>query len=266
MYEDIKIERYELLENINKEVNTKNTFDTVDNYKEGLKKYIFTGIKLTDNKESIEKAFQSRLCIFVSSFLLRSLMLKEGIVIALNNSNFPTYYATLKSFLEIPAALGYIAELIYKNEDYQEVIPCINKFIMGNRKAGSLYVGETESINVLTMFEKLDNIVKNIACEGKTQKECEEIKKRESVLTTMYADVCNFGHPNFFAHLPVGILSKNGIWLAKKNSEGYKRELWSYYMPQFISGIETIVMLCDLILRNNKVNSFNLLENKYYFE
>ena len=266
MYKDTKIERYELLENIGNKIDTKNVFDIIDNYKEELKKYIFTDIKLIDNKESIEKAFQSRLCIFVSAFLIRSLMLREGLVIALNNNNFPTYYATLKSFLEIPAALGYVTEFIYKNEDYQKIISCINTLIMGNREAGSLYVGKTKSINVLTMFKKLDSVVKDIACEGKTQKECEEIKKRESVLTTIYADVCNFGHPNFFAHLPIGILSKNGIWSAKKNSDGYKRKLWSFYMPGFITGIEIIVMLCGLISRNSKVNSFNLLTSKKYFE
>lgn len=265
MYKDIKIERYELLQNIGDKTDIKNDFDLIDNYKGALQKYILTDIELIDPKKSVEKAFQSRLCIFVSSFLLRSLMLKEGMVFALNNYNFPTYYTTLKSFLEIPAALGYVTELIYKNEDYQKIISCINTLIMGNRESGSLYVGKTESINVLTMFKKLDRVIKDIACEGKTQKECEEIKKRESVLTTIYSDVCNFGHPNFFAHLPIGILSKDGIWLAKKNSDGYKRELWSFYMPQFISGIEIMVMLCGLISRNNKVNNFNLITSKQYF-
>lgn len=266
MYKDIKIERYELLENISDKIDTKNDFDVIDNYKAELKKYIFTDIKLIDSKESIEKAFQSRLCIFVSEFLLRSLMLKEGMVVALNNNNFPSYYATLKSFLEISATLGYVAEMIYKNDEYEEIISRINTLIMGNRKSGSLYVGNAEAVNVLTMFEKLDKVFESIACEGKSQKECEEIEKREAILSTTYADVCNFAHPNFNAHLSIGILGKDNIWSAKKNSDGYKSECWAFYMPGFITGIEIIVMLCGFISRNSKVNSFNLLTSKQYFE
>lgn len=266
MYKDIKIERYGLLENISDKVDTKSDFDLIDNYKGALQEFIFTDIKLIDSKEPIEKAFQSRLCIFISEFLLRSLMLKEGMVFALNTNNFPSYYATLKSFLEISAALGYVAEIIYKNDKYEEIISRINTLIMGNRKSGSFYVGNTEAVNVLTMFKKLDKVIKSIACEGKSKKECEEIEKIGAILSTIYADVCNFAHPNFNAHLSIGILRKDNIWSAKKNADGYKRELWSFYMPGFITGIEIIVMLCGLISRNSKVNNFNLITSKQYFE
>lgn len=266
MYQDIKIDRYKLMDNVKNNFDSEVDFDAIDNYKNDIEKYIYTNIQMTDGSESIEKAFQSRLQILISSVLLRSLLLKSGIVTALNNNNFPTYYATSKSFLEIPALLGYIAYLIYNDNDYKTIIPKINTLYLGNKEAGSLFVGKTEAINILTMFDKLGKIIKGIASDGKTDEEKKEILEKEDVLTSTYKDVCNFAHINYNAHLSVGILEKSGLWKGKRDASGYKKELYAFYMPPFNIAIDTINMLCGFILRNQKVNNFNLLNSDHYFK
>lgn len=136
---------------------------------------------------------------------------------------------------------------------------------MGNKDSGSLTVGDTKAINVLTMFEKLARVVKDIACDGKTKEEIEKLMQGEDILTTVYADVCNFGHPNFNANLSIGLQDKNNVWRGKQDSDGYKKELVAFYLPGLVIGISTIVMLCGLITRNEKVNAYNLLQNELYF-
>lgn len=266
MYNDILVGRYKLHPNVAKDFSPTEDFDLIDGYKNNIKPHIFTGIKMTDYTEGIEKAFQSRLQIILSSTLLRSILLKNGVVLALNDSNFPVFYATLKSFIEIPALLGYIVHLIYNKSDYEkDILPVLVRIFMGTKPAGGLSIGSTEAINVMTMFEKLDRVIKDIGTDGKTKKEAEEILKGENVLTTFYSDVCNYGHPNWSAHLSIGILDREGIWNAKANSEGYKCELYGSYMIPLTVCIQTIEMLCSMILRNDKVRSFDLLSNKLMF-
>lgn len=265
MYKDKKIERYELIGSAKEVTIVENDFDIIDNYKNSISDYVYTDIKITDYTEPIEKAFQSRLQQVLSEVLLRSLMLKDGLVFALNDQNFPTYYATLKSFLEIPAVLGYVADKIYKSSDYKEIISLINTVHLGNRDAGSYPVGTVKAINILTMFKSLDKIVKEIGCAGKTDDEKIKIMQAEDVLTSVYSDVCNFGHANFNSNLSIGILGKDGVWKAKTDATGYKNELWAFYMTGFIIGIKTIQMLCHRITRNSKVNNFKLLSSQKYF-
>jgi hypothetical protein len=265
MYKNTKINRYELHENIKDKINPKDDFDCIDGFRDSIKDYIYTDIIMTDYSEPIEKAFHSRLQILQSETLLRSLMLKEGIVLALNSNNFPTYYATLKSFLEISAVLGYVIYLIYNNENYEEIISKINVLHLGNREAGSYPTGNVKAINIMTMFKKLDWVFRDVACYGKYKEEQEKIKNNENIFTSTYADVCNFGHTNFNANLSIGILHDN-IWKAKKNSTGYKKELWTFYMIGFLVNINIIQMLCGLISRNKKVKNFGLMKSSHYFE
>lgn len=220
---------------------------------------------MTDNTESIEKAFQSRLQILLSSTLLRSLLLKDGLVIALNNNNFPTYYATLKSFFEVPALLGYLVHLIYNNNDLKEIILRMKKLQLGTKEAGSFSIGKEEAINILTMLKKLDKVFKGIKADGKCEEERKKILEKEDILTSAYKDICNFSHINWNAHLSVGILNKN-IWKAKKDAVGYKEELYGFYMHNFIIGIVAIELCSSLLFRNKKVNNFNLLKNQLYFK
>jgi hypothetical protein len=265
MFNNTKINRYELHGGMKDKVDVLNDFNQIDNFKDSIKKYIYTDIILTNRSELIEKAFQSRLQILQSETLLRALMLKEGMVVALNNNNFPSYYAALKSFLEIPAVLGYVTDLIYNNKDYEKIILDINRLHMGNREAGSFPTGNVKAINILTLFEKLDRVFKDIGCSEKTKEECEKIKAGENILTSIYADICNFGHTNFNANMCIGILHSNSTWEAKKDLTGYKKELWSFYMVGFLIGMDIISMLCATISRNEKVDGFNLMNSPHYF-
>ncbi len=264
MYKDYKIQRFELRDNIKDTFNSKEDFDCIDSFKNEIARYIYTDIKMTDWKEPIEKAFQSRLQILVSSVLLRALLLKDGLVLSLNNNNFPTYYATLKSFLEVPALLGYVVNLIYSENDYKKIIPKINQLSLGNKEAGSFSVGTVEAINVLTLCEKMDKVFKNTATHGENEEEREKILNDENILTTVYKDVCNFGHINHNAHLSVGILDREWVWRGKRNVTGYKEELYGFYMHGFTIAIGMIQVCCSMIVRNPKVKSFNLLESRLY--
>ena len=265
MYKNIKIDRFELYEKVKKDIDSETEFKNIDDFKDSIKQYIFTDINLTDHTKPIEYAFQSRLQLLESETLLRGLMLKEGMVESLNNNNFPSYYAILKSFLEIPAVLGYITHLIYNKDKFEEIIPEINILHLGNREAGSFPTGSVKAKNVLTMFEKLDEVFKSLACADKTKEECMEIRKSENILTSTYADVCNYGHANFNANLSIGILTDDG-WKARNSSKGYKEELWAFYMPGFSVGMNTIKIMCSLIGRNEKVQNFNLMGSQPYFK
>ena len=102
MYKNVRIERYALRENVKDTFDAEQDFNFIDGMRDALVSYIYTDIVMTDWQEPIEKAFQSRLQILTSSVLLRALLLKDGMVIALNDNNFPSFYANLKSFLEAP--------------------------------------------------------------------------------------------------------------------------------------------------------------------
>ena len=38
------------------------------------------------------------------------------------------------------------------------------------------------------------------------------ISDPDKTLSNFYKDICNYGHPNFNAHLPIGFLENPGIW------------------------------------------------------
>lgn len=266
MYKNILIERYELYPTVAKDFDVNTDFDIIDKYKQDISPYVFNAVKMTDYTEGLEKAFQSRLQIVLSSVLLRSMLLKDASVRALNDNNIPGFYSLVKSFLEVPALLGYIVYLIYNSNDYEkEILPSLVKLSLGMKSAGSFSVGSTEAFNILTMFKKLDKVIKGIGADGKTTQEKKQIFDGENIMTSFYSDVCNYGHINWAAHLSVGILDKDGIWNAKSSLVGYKTELYGFYMPPFVVGIETIKMLCSMIMRNGKVNNFKLLENRLMF-
>lgn len=266
MYKDIKIDRFPLKDNVKDHFDTNFDFNIIDNYKKDIEKYIYTDIKMTDGSNGIEEAFQSRLQILLSSVLLRSLLLKEGLVIVLNNNNFPAYYSILKSFLEVPALLGYITDFIHNNDDYEKIISKMKELQLGNREAGVLSVGTLPAINVMTMFEKLDRVIEQIAIENsQDNKEKEKIIENENMLLTVYKDICNFGHINFNAHLPIGVIDQQGVWRGARDIILYKQEMYGFYMPAFTIAIGTIKMCCSLLVRDSKVDNFNLLSNKSYF-
>jgi len=260
MYKNVKIQRFTLHENARDDFDSEADFDLIDGFKDFVAPYIFTDILMTDWHDSIEKAFQSRLQILMSSVLLRALLLKNGLVISLNENNFPSFYADLKSFLEVPALLGYLTYEIYHDSDYNSLIPKINKISLGNRSAGNFEVGTVKQLSVLTMFEKFDRVIKDMAVSDH-----KITVQEEGILKTMYEDVCNFGHINYNAHLSIGRLGLDNIWRAKRDVDGYKEELYGFYMPGFIMAIEAIFLSTSLIMRNPKVKNFSLLTNQSYF-
>lgn len=261
-YQNKKIQRFELQPHVQDEVGLdelNTSFDLIDSYFDDIKKYIYTEVLMTDYKQSIEIAFRSRLQMLMSSVLNRSLLLKDGIVQSLNDANFPTFYATVKSFMEIAALLGYVVYVIHNEKDYMDILKIFERLYLGNREAGDFPVGDVKAINVLTMFEKADEVFMSSVAK-------EERVAGSKPLSESYANVCNYGHPNFNAHLSSGILNhKTARWSAKTDSSGYKTELYGFYMPWFTIPIGAIKIFCSMIVRNEKVNDFKGLDSKLLF-
>ena len=261
-FQDKEIQRFELQPHVLKEVggeNLKHDFDLIDSYFDDIKGYIYTGIHMSDFKKSIEIAFKSRLLILISSVLNRSLLLKDAVVQALNDSNFPAFYAIDKSFMEIAALLGYIVYVIENENDYQKIMKKLERLYLGNKEAGGFSVGQVEAINVMTMFEKADKVFM-------AGVPTDHPPGGDRPLSESYANVCNYGHPNYNAHLSSGIMDhKTARWNAKTDSDGYKTELYGFYMPWFAIPISAIKIFCSMIFRHPKVNNFEGLEKHRLF-
>ena len=234
-------------------------FDIIDSYQDSVKKYIYNNI---DVMQSIDEPtfFQSRIQLSLSSILLRSLYLKEGIVIALNENNLVSLYANLKSFLEIPAILVYILYAIGRNISNEEMREVFTDFTLGNKEAGALSLGSRKAVNVITMFEKLKLVLPQEESEIGGKKESTNVGQ---IAFDFYQDICNYGHPNYNAHFGiVGNFDKNGVW---RILEGKKEDFWNGYKPHLLTAIETIIFLCQKIVKHPKANNFTNLKNKLYF-
>ncbi len=254
MIKNTKIIRFNISEKIKSVDKVKENFDIIDNYKNNIKEYIYNNIRIT---QSIDEPafFQSRVQVSLSSILLRSLYLKEGIVIALNENNLASLYSNLKSFLEIPAILGYIFYTLGRNISKEEMLKVFTNLAMGNKEAGSLSVGSCQAINILTMFKKLKLVLPQT--KGKNS-----LMSVGQIMSDFYKSICNFGHPNYNAHLVVGGIDNKGVW---RVSEAKKEEFWGGYMPSFTSAIYVTIFLCKKIVKHPEVNNFINLKNKLYF-
>ena len=239
-------------------------FDLIDNYKKEILKYTFTQIRIGPESD-LDIFIQSRVQMFMSQTLLRSLFIKDEIVRSLNSNNFPAFYALVKSFLEIPAQLGYLTYILYENKSNEELKNALNKLVFSH-KGGLTEIKGKEPINIMTMFDKLDFVLRKMRLSETTDPE--EIKKFkvDKPMRTIYEDICNFGHPNFMAYLSVGKINKEGFWVAKdpKKLESYKFELYGgFYMHHFTSGIRTIYMMTSMINRHAKINSFKAISSPH---
>ena len=263
MFFDTKIERFEVDKSIDP-VMVQEDFDMIDNFKNNICKYLYTKIKI--GTETDRDTFtQSRVQMFLSQTLLRSLFIKDEIVRALNANNFPAFYALAKSFLEIPAQLGYLTFILYENKSDKELIEVLNKLVFGHKGGLTKKMG-VAPVNVMDMFDKLDIVLQKIALsEASGSKQIDKIKT-EQPMRTIYEDVCNFGHPNFAAHLSVGGINKEGYWTAKdpKKLESYKYELYGgFYMHHFTTAIGTVLITASMIVRHKKVDNFSKLKNPH---
>ncbi|HEY4513556.1 MAG TPA: hypothetical protein VJH06_03530 [Candidatus Paceibacterota bacterium] len=239
-------------------------FKLIDDYKQNILKYIYDNIKIGP-ETNFETFFQSRIQMFLSQTLLRSLFLKDQMVHALNTNNFPAFYALAKAFLEIPAQLGYITYILYEDKSEEELKDALRKMVFAHQGGLTTEI-ELKPINVLTMFDKLDLVLKKIdLSQTIDDEEIKKIKEGKLLMRTIYEDVCNFGHPNFMSHLSVGKINKDGYWEAKNPDklESYKYELYGgFYMHHFTTAIGTIYIMASMIVRHKKVDNFSKLNSK----
>jgi|GEM_PF-3046067 len=95
-------------------------FNRVDNYNALVNEYIYTDIDILSGKMFSQEFFQARTQISLSSILMRSIYLHEAAIIQLNANNLVGLFAILKSFLEVPASLGYVLHILNKNISNKE--------------------------------------------------------------------------------------------------------------------------------------------------
>jgi hypothetical protein len=206
--------------------------------------------------------------MFLSQTLLRALFLKEELVHSLNTNNFPAFYAVAKSFMEIPAQLGYATYILYESKSDDEIREALSKLIFAHR-GGLTEVPNAEPISVMKMFDKLDHVLQEIALTQATSEEEKARIRKDKAMRTMYEDVCNFGHPNYMAHLSVGGMNNSGYWKAKTPStlKNYKFELYAgFYMHHFTTSIGTIMITASMIARHPKVDHFKKLKSPLLFD
>ncbi len=254
-----KIERFNVDPRVKPET-VQEDFDLIDNFKDKVSKYIYTNIKIQEESDW-DIFFQSRVQLFLSQSVLRALYLKEEVAHSLNANNFPAFYSIVKSLMEIPAQLGYLTYMLYENKSGEDIWKELNKLIFGHR--GGLTKIERENINILTAFDKLDKVLQNIGMSEAISQEEKEKIKNEKAMRTFYEDICNFGHPNFMAHLPVGALNDE-MWKAKtpKTLNSYKYELYGgFYMHHFTVSLSMILLTTGMIVRHPKVDNFSKLNN-----
>lgn len=252
MFFETKINRFKVDRKI-EPTRVENDFDLIDNYKREILKNIFTKIEICPTNK-FDIFIQSRVQMFLSQTLLRSLFLKDEMVCCLNSNNFPAFYAIAKSFLEIPAQLGYLNWVICEDKTDEEIQKELNKLVFAH-KGGLTEIKGRDPINIMTMFDKLDIMFKRIDSSKQNFKK---------PLRTLYEDVCNFGHPNFMAHLPVGKISEDGYWIAKdpKKLESYKYELYDgFYMHYLTIAINVIHLMISMLNRHPKINNFNKINS-----
>lgn len=239
------------------------TFDLIEGYKDKINTYIFTDITLTYNTGD-ERFILARIQQILSSTLLRSLYIRNGIVDSINSRNIVSLFANLKSFMEVPALLMYLHSLLDQNLSAEELLEKFSHIVFGNKGDNQLRVGTKESVNILTMFEKIEKYMKTITSTAEGNKD----EQVHTAMTDFYALVCNASHPNYDAHDIIGVFDRDkGIWRGLGPKE-FKKEMVDgapRYKPPLYLTIIMIEYICKLMVVHKKVNSFKELTNPRFF-
>ena len=241
------------------------TFDDLDSYINLVDEFIFTDIKLLYD-EGDERINLSRVQQIVSSALLRSLYLRNGIVDSINSRNMVSIFTNLKSFIEVPAFLAFLYSKLESKISGKEFLNVLVKIAMGNRGNGELRVGNLDSPNILTMFEKLDKHIKTMK---KNTNNKNTITPFGSVMEDFYGVVCNVAHPNCDAHDVIGFFdTEKGLWQGLEPSVIKERMIteFNWYSPSLNMTITTIKYFSDFITSHHKINNFEKLNSPYYFD
>lgn len=239
---------------------------TVDKYFDEVKKYIYHNIEITDYTKGNRAALQSRVQMVVSQVLLRSLMLKNGAVENLNKNNFPAYHAILKSFMETFALMGYLAYTLKFGKNFDEKIETVIKLGFGNKGMQSEHE-KLDPVGVKEMFLKTDKFIKQTRMSNPklNKKGKKQIETSVNMLTQSYIYMNDFSHANYSAHWSVGLMDvKTGIWKLK-DGKSYKKSLWPIYLPDLVSGINLMPLLCESIEKNKDIQEYDSIENKRLF-
>ena len=260
-----KINRPRIAVNHKMKARLDNTFNSLDNYINLVNKFIFTDIILLYD-EGDERINLSRIQQIISSALLRSLYIRNGIVDSINSRNMVSIFTNLKSFIEIPAFLAFLYSKLESKISEKEFLDVLVKIAMGNRGNGKLRVGNIDSTNILTMFEKLDKYIKRMIENSNNENRVAPI---DSAMEDFYDSVCNVAHPNCDAHDVIGLFDyEKGLWQGLEPSTIKERMMteFNWYSPPLNTTIIMIEYFSNSITNHHKINNFEKLNSPYYFD
>jgi len=243
---------------------TSETFNLLENYRGIISPYIFTNIVIS-YKSDDERFILSRMQQILSGTLLRSLYVRNGIADAINSRNMVSLFSNLKSFIEVPALLFYFYSVLNENLPNDKLLDKLLNIVFGNKGDGQLRVGTRESVNILSMFEKMDKYIKKLSKKLGGDKKNKDLS---TVMTDFYGIVCNASHPNYDAHDIIGIFdSEEGLWRGLEPKEFKKSMITD--APRYTAPLHmTIVMTelaCQLISGHKKIDNFKKLKSLNYF-
>lgn len=225
------------------------SFDSLDRYIEDIRGFVFTDIVLIYG-ENDDLVNLSRIQHLMSSILLRSLYLRNGIVDSINARNIISLFANLKSFIESAASLAYLNSLLSIDLKSRDLLEKLNRMAMGNRGESELRVGNIEAVNVKTMFDKFSDFIKGEKMEA------------------FYDVACNAAHPAYDAYDTIGVFNTNdGTWRCLLPIEIKEKIVadFEWYAPTLNISLLLVVCLAQTITKHPKINNFKELTNNLYF-
>lgn len=238
------------------------TFDLLEGYIDQLESYIYTDINYQYDP-SDERLIPARIQEILSSTLLRSIYLRNGLIEAINTQNILSVFAILKSFMEIPALLAHLYSLMERDLKPDDYLKCLQQISLGNKiskkDSGKLRIGHIDSVNILTMFETLDRYI--------AENETESLESR-TPMTDLYGVICNASHPNYDAHsavrrLGTGDMKWSGLSLAEFKNQIAIDVFW--YKPALKLSLITIPFFAKMITDHCSIDGFKLLKSPRFF-
>ena len=237
-------------------------FNRIDDYSSSIKNYIYTDIDILSAEMFSQEFFQARTQISLSSILMRSIYLNEAAIVQLNTNNLVWLFAVLKSFLEVPASLGYLLYILNKNISNKERLDLFAQLHLGNRWKWELAVWDLEIKNVMTMFDKTEQELDKIFPEWWIGS-----KSMGKIIREFYELICNCSHPNYNAHAFIWTIEDEWKYNLFENSnfENSKAEEFNWYKPAWNTSILTIELISNLIVNHPTIKNFSKIKSRKYF-
>lgn len=216
-------------------------------------KYVFTKIKHDENYNESEW-LDSWVLRCMSECVIKSLYLNKSFISSYNSRNTIGCMLPIKALWENVGYLAGISEIYSKSEtSFKDRQEQLKPYVLGNRGKSDYRIGNTDSINVITLLEKADKYLHKMS-----QKD-----ELASFFSDAYDIASNASHPSFDSHNLFGEIIGNtwSPYPIERNDEQFTNTinyssilLCSYSYIHLISA----ELLCSLVpfVKKHKINYF----------